>query len=432
MNKKIKNTIKYILFLGIGVYLFYLATQDITQGTLSADTKTVEFVIGSGLADCGTGGFVEVSIADQGGGKIPCTLSSQNNLESFPLELMADQKRGQINYSVCLPEGAYVLRFDSSSEDFSVAVKGVDRTDELIRDMSRANWWGILLSIILGYLAIASRGARWLLMLEPMGYKPKMWNSIHAVAFAYFANTFVPRSGEIARCGALNQTDNIPVDKLFGTVISERVIDFVMLFIFTFLALVTNLQAFRNIMDDVFGSSQGGDASLSLFIYLGIAFVVILAVIFALRRKIQSTGIYKKIVQFLLGVAEGLKAVMKMKRRALFIFHTGFIWTMYFLMAFVIYKSIDATSSMSVFDALFVMVAGGFGMVLPAPGGIGSYHWAVKLGFIALGLSGTLGFAVANVIWLTQTAMIIVGGGIGYLFLMAYQIKRDRALDKKS
>lgn len=432
MNKKIKNTIKYILFLGIGVYLFYLATQDITRGTLSADTKTVEFVVGSGLSDCGNGGLIEVSIADGGMGEIPCKLSSKDGSESFPLETITDRNEGQANYSSCLPKGAYILQIDSSSEDLSVAVKGVDRTDELIRDMSRANWLGIVLSLILGYLAIVSRGARWLLMLEPMGYKPKMWNSIHAVAFAYFANTFVPRSGEIARCGALNQTDNIPVDKLFGTVISERVIDFVMLFIFTSLAIVTNLEAFRTIMDDVFGSSKSSEAGVSPFIYLGIAMLVMLAVILALRKRIQSTGIYKKVIHFLLGVVEGLKAVMKMKRRALFIFHTGFIWTMYFLMAFVIYKSIDATSSMSVFDALFVMVAGGFGMVLPAPGGIGSYHWAVKLGFIALGMSGTLGFAVANVIWLSQTGMIIVGGGIGYLFLMAYQIKRDRALEKEA
>lgn len=398
---------------------------------MSADTREVEFIVGSGLSECDSGGLIEISVAD-GTGKAPsCDLSSLDKSQSFPLVLSNERKENQSNYSVCLPEGTYTLTIDSSSEDLSIAIKGVDRTEELMRDMSRANWWGILISIILGYLAIASRGMRWLLMLEPMGYKPKMWNSIHAVAFAYFANTFVPRSGEIARCGALNQTDNIPVDKLFGTVISERVIDFVMLFVFTTLAIATNLEAFEHIMDELFGQSQGGDAGSSWIWYIGLAVVVVLVIVILLRKRIQSTGLYKKVVQFLLGVAEGLKSVMKMKRRALFVFHTFFIWTMYFLMAFVIYKSIDATSSMSVFDALFVMVAGGFGMVLPAPGGIGSYHWAVKLGFIALGLSGTLGFAVANVIWLTQTGMIIVGGGIGYLFLVAYQLKRDRALESK-
>jgi glycosyltransferase 2 family protein len=398
---------------------------------MSADTREVEFIVGSGLSECDAGGLIEISVAD-GTEKAPaCDLSSLDKLQSYPLVRSDEQKEGQSNYSVCLPEGTYTLTIDSTSEDLSIAVKGVDRTEELMRDMARANWWGIVVSIILGYLAIASRGMRWLLMLEPMGYKPKMWNSIHAVAFAYFANTFVPRSGEIARCGALNQTDNIPVDKLFGTVISERVIDFVMLFIFTTLAIVTNLEAFQHIMDDLFGQSRIGDSGSPWMMYLGLAAVIGLAIIIVLRKRIQSTGLYKKVVQFLLGVAEGLKAVMKMKRRALFVFHTFFIWTMYFLMAFVIYKSIDATSSMSVFDALFVMVAGGFGMVLPAPGGIGSYHWAVKLGFIALGLSGTLGFAVANVIWLTQTGMIIVGGGVGYLFLVAYQVKRDRALESK-
>ena len=65
---------------------------------------------------------------------------------------------------------------------------------------------------------------------SPLGHTPRMGNSIHAVAFSYFSNAFVPRSGELARCGALNQTDGIPVDELFGTVISERVVDFALLF----------------------------------------------------------------------------------------------------------------------------------------------------------------------------------------------------------
>ena len=158
--------------------------------------------------------------------------------------------------------------------------------------------------------------------------------------------------------------------------------------------------------------------------FLVLAGLVLLFFIF--RRKILTSPLFLKVVSFLKGVFEGLKSVLKMKRRGAFIFHTVFIWVMYFLMAFVVFKSIDGTSHMGIFDALFVMVAGGFGMVLPAPGGIGSYHWAVKLGFIALGLSGTLGFAVANVIWLTQTLMIILGGGIGYLAVMYVKVKKDQ------
>lgn len=110
----------------------------------------------------------------------------------------------------------------------------------------------------------------------------------------------------------------------------------------------------------------------------------------------------------------------------MFLFHTFFIWSMYFFMAWVIFKSIGAVASITVTQALFIMVAGGFGMVMPAPGGVGAYHWAVMLGFSALGYAQELGFAVANVIWITQTAMIVITGGIAYLALMWFRIRKDR------
>ena len=143
----------------------------------------------------------------------------------------------------------YALMLGIGGVLFSLAMRAVEDPEALWADMKSANGWTIAASFVMGYLAIVSRGVRWLILLEPLGHRPKTWNSIHAVAFSYFSNTFVPRSGELARCGALNQTDGIPVDELFGTVISERVVDFAMLFLFTGIALLTNLDtcmAFAN------------------------------------------------------------------------------------------------------------------------------------------------------------------------------------------
>ncbi|MCB0760635.1 MAG: flippase-like domain-containing protein [Flavobacteriales bacterium] len=423
MGKRIKNIIKYILFLGLGVYLFYTATLGITRGSVSADQFVVPFAVGHGMEACDLGGTVEITVSTSSDDPIQCVVTSTADGKAYAPDFSTERSLAR-SAVVCLPEGSYSLQISPQAGEVNVSLNGVNRTDELLQDMSRANWWGIALSFLLGYLAIVSRGLRWLMLLEPMGYHPKKWNSIHSVAFAYFANTFVPRSGELARCAVLNQIEDIPVDKLFGTVISERVVDFVMLFTMTGLAILTNLGAFNVLLSNMTGES---DSSMSpLFLYGGLVLAGLVLLFFIFRRKILTSPLFLKVVSFLKGVFEGLKSVLKMKRRGAFIFHTVFIWVMYFLMAFVVFKSIDGTSHMGIFDALFVMVAGGFGMVLPAPGGIGSYHWAVKLGFIALGLSGTLGFAVANVIWLTQTLMIILGGGIGYLAVMYVKVKKDQ------
>lgn len=427
--KQLVNILKYLVFLSIGVGLFYLAMLDITRGSMVIEDTSMTFQIDKGYGGCEDGKrsirFPRVDKKfDQLGFQI-----RQGEKTIYDGVFSATAQTGDDPWDyVCLEPGTYELILPAPPEEpYSLAIQGVDRTDELINDMKKASIPGLAISFLFGYLAIVSRGIRWQYLLEPMGYKPKVWHSIHSVAFAYFANTFVPRSGELARCAALNQTDDIPVDKLFGTVISERVVDFVMLIIFTSVAVLTNLDAFERILEMGSGSGSTEEGSGSgLWMYLLIALGIFVAAFFLLRRSIAAGKFYQKVLGFLRGVGDGLKSVLQMKQKWAFIGHTFFIWGMYYAMAYVIYMSIDATSHMSVTEALFVMVAGGFGMVLPAPGGIGSYHWTVKLGFIALGMSGALGFAVANVLWLTQTIMIIVGGGIGYLMLMVYRIRKTK------
>ena len=301
---------------------------------------------------------------------------------------------------------------------FWLAMQGVEDPEALKRDMRSAQWWGIAASFVMGYLAIVSRGLRWNLLLAPMGHHPSPARSVHAVAFSYFANAFVPRSGEVARCAALNQTDDIPVDQLLGTVITERVVDFVMLFGLVAFALLTNLDAFLALMQ------EAQLPAMPTLIGAGVVALVGCGVLWWISQQQGRSGLLGKMAGFLQGIGTGIRSVLAMEKRGLFLFHTFFIWVMYFLMSYVLFKAIPAVSALGLTDAVLVMVAGGFGMVLPAPGGIGSYHWAVSLGFAAVGFSGDVGFAVANVVWLTQTAMIVLTGGFGYLMLFLHRMQR--------
>ena len=54
-------------------------------------------------------------------------------------------------------------------------------------------------------------------------------NSILAVLISYIANLGIPRSGEILRATTLSNYEMIPFEKLFGTIIAERLIDFIIL-----------------------------------------------------------------------------------------------------------------------------------------------------------------------------------------------------------
>lgn len=305
----------------------------------------------------------------------------------------------------------------------ALAMRAVDDPQALWDDMRSASWKCIAASFVMGYLAIVSRGMRWLILLEPLGHAPKMGNSIHAVAFSYFSNAFVPRSGELARCGALNQTDGIPVDELFGTVISERVVDFALLFLLTGIALLSNMDTFLAFSASF--SLPGGSGPLPWLAGIAALMAIGAAVAWRQRKALAQVPFIAKVFGFISGIGRGLVSVRHMRRKWAFLGHTAFIWSMYFLMTYVIFFGIDALEGITAAQALFVMMAGGFGMVLPSPGGIGSYQLAVQYALVAMGYSEILGLATANVVWATQTAMIITTGGIGYLFLMAAGLRKE-------
>ena len=300
-----------------------------------------------------------------------------------------------------------------------------DERPRIWEDMLSAPIWAIMMSFIMGFLAIVSRGLRWLLLLEPMGYSPSGFRSVCAVAFGYLSNTFVPRSGEIVRCATLNSTDDIPVNKLIGTVITERVVDFIMLFLFMSVALLTNLDAVIRLLSKI--PFPGG----SVFQNSMIAFVLILLlilIVFMMKRINKSDNpLQKKIAHFLSGIGQGIKSVLSMKNRTAFIIHTFFIWIMYFLMSYGLYKSMNGSSGIDIFESIWVMVSGGFGMVFPSPGGIGSYQLAVALGFESLEYDYSVGVSVGNVVWLTQTIMIIISGALAYIYLSAYRFSLKKS-----
>ena len=312
-----------------------------------------------------------------------------------------------ITYLLFLGIGVYLLyrRFYLIPED---------KKTELFENMANAPMFAVAITFMMGLLAVVSRGIRWNLLLEPMGYNVKLKNSIASVAFGYLANTVIPRSGEIARCTALNSTDNVPIDKLFGTVIIERVIDFIMLFIFLSIALVSNFDSVLKFFEDI--EIPGGSALVMLLLAVGVLGIGTFAIIKRKSRTKGKNSIYSKILHFLRGIGDGIKSIKSMERRSAFIAHTLFIWLMYFVMSYFLF--IAMVDGIELFQGLWVMVSGGFGMVFPSPGGIGSYQEAVVAGFNSLGFTNIEDtYAVANVVWITQTLMLIISGIIGSMII---------------
>ena len=73
-----------------------------------------------------------------------------------------------------------------------LAFRGQDMTS-LVDDLRGADYRFVVVSVLIGVLAYISRGLRWLILLEPMGYKPRLFNSVITIIVGYFSNLAIPR-----------------------------------------------------------------------------------------------------------------------------------------------------------------------------------------------------------------------------------------------
>jgi len=233
----------------------------------------------------------------------------------------------------------------------------------------------VIFSAILGLLSHVSRAIRWQIVMKSLNYHVSLGNSFMGVMLGYFMNLFIPRMGELTRCGVITKYEKIPFSKLLGTVIVERVVDMIMLLILIFIVVVTQFKEFFGFFEkneDV-SNNVSGLFTIKLVISLIIAIAVCVFVVWLLMK----TKFKDRLINFFIGLKDGFMAVARMKQKWNFIAHTVFIWLMYYLMLYICFFAFDFSSHLGPLVALTVFVLGSFGMVAPVQGGIGAWHFMV-------------------------------------------------------
>jgi uncharacterized membrane protein YbhN (UPF0104 family) len=120
-----------------------------------------------------------------------------------------------------------------------------------------------------------------------------------------------------------------------------------------------------------------------------------------------------------------LRAIQKLENPLAFIGHTLFIWLMYYLMLYFAFFSFGPTAHLGAVAGLLVFVFGALGMVIPSPGGIGSYQYLVSTAlvtFYAIGGSDALSFA--NIAFTAPFLCNIIFGIIAFVLLPVLNRKK--------
>lgn len=305
--------------------------------------------------------------------------------------------------------------------------------ESLKRDLLLVNYKYVILSIIFGGLAYISRGIRWLILIDALGYKASKINSISSVSVGYLTNLFIPRAGEISRCASLSQIEKIPINKLFGTILIERVIDFIFLFGLLFFTIILKFNDILNFYNKL--QSQQTNIYNNLIAVL-VTLLFGITCLYFFKKWLKKSKFYKPIISFIEGLKEGFKSIKNIKHQSVFWLHSFGIWIMYFLMTYICFFSIAETLHLTIGDGLLLLILGGVGMIIPTPGGFGSYHYIVMIGLCVLQIPGSFiqevpydkynpALLFPTVVWFAQSSVAVILGSLSLLILFLSKKKNN-------
>lgn len=306
-----------------------------------------------------------------------------------------------------------------SSKDLSSA-----QIQELKDSFAQTRFLYILPVLLALLLAHYYRALRWRLLMQPMGYAPSRANSFLVVLIGYFFNLLVPRLGEVMKCTMLAKYENIPADKLIGTIVAERAVDLICLVVITLIMLVTQFDLLGETA--ISGIKQAIKGASILKISLTIALVA--GIIFLIRFLAHRFGhfrIMRVIRKFGIGIWHGLTSIGNIKDKGWFLAHTVAIWAMYLLSIWLGFKAFPDVSTLTLNASIAILVFGSLGMIV-TQGGIGAYQLAVQKTLLLYGISAVTGLAFGWVLWGAQTAIVILAGVISLLVLPLINRKKNK------
>ncbi len=295
---------------------------------------------------------------------------------------------------------------------------------------ARPEW--ILLSLVVTLPGFLSRAWRWKMQLEAARRPVGFWEAYHAMMVGYLANLVLPRAGEVARCTVLARTTGVPVKVSLGTVITERLIDVLMLFSLLGLLLLVEFSRLKDffwgLLHDRYNSLAANQTLLLIAAAtLALGGVLMLTLLWRAYQRYRHHPKVQRVAEFVKGLLDGLLSVARIRNQPSFWAHTLFTWSTYFFTALALFPTLPSTAGLDWHAGLALLVIGGFGMAAPVQGGIGVFHILVQGALMAYGLGKEQGMAYALISHTTQTVLVVVLGGISFVASMLQTTRRRRA-----
>ena len=287
---------------------------------------------------------------------------------------------------------------------------------------SEMDWTWMWLSFPFGILAQVFRALRWRQVLHPLGEHPRLHTSINAIFLSYASSLAIPRVGEVLRCGVLKRYDGVNFSHGLGTVVTERVVDMVMIALLSVLVFILQIPVFIEFFEQT-GLSLSG--FLARFTTTGWIVTILSGLLivgmgaYLLRRyelMMRTRSVLKEL-------AEGLLSIRKVDGVGRFLFYSVAIWACYFLHFYLTFYCFSYTRELGLTVAMVAFVVGTFAVLVPTPNGAGPWHFAVKTVLMLYGVAGDDGALFALIVHTVQTLLVAALGVYSLLALLATKPK---------
>lgn len=287
---------------------------------------------------------------------------------------------------------------------------------------------GILIPIfVMALLSHLSRAIRWQILLEPLQYKPSLKNTYAAVLIGYLANAAVPRLGEVLKCTILAKYEKLKADKLFGTIIVERIFDFMCFLVFIAITILIQYELIGNYFKEnlfIIADKKSDSLHSNKFYWILALIIAGIIIIYFLFTRFAKHPWVIKIKQVLSGLLDGLTAIKNIKRKKAFWGHTLFIWAMYMLQVYVGFNAMESTAHLQIPAAFAVLTLATLAMIA-TPGGIGAFPLLVMQILLIYAIPETQGKAFGWLLWGVNTGIIVLAGLVSLLLLPMMNREKD-------
>ena len=305
--------------------------------------------------------------------------------------------------------------------------------DKLWSDFSSVHVGWIGAVIVAFTLSNVLRARRQQLLLAPLGHQVGLVSSLLTILIGYFANLGFPRIGEVVRAGSLARAERVPVEKVMGTLVIDRLTDVVCLAIVTGLAFLLQGRTLMHFINQNRADTPHGPPLWQHpLVWMGGVFALVSGVILVvLWGKIQESLLVQKVYGMLKGFKDGLLSIGRLERPVEFIFCSVGIWLMFYLQCLFNLYAFAPTAHLDAQAALLIFVFGTLGFVIPSPGGMGTFHALCIAGLAVYHISSPDAFSYANIAFFTvQIFYNLIFGTLALLLLPAFSkpaLQKERA-----